>query len=134
MPDGLIVALDGPYEGKANDATMVEENGLAGRIEGIFEGERVMDLLFLFGDAAYTCNRTILSPYPEPYTVGQAAFNASLQEPRLAVDGAFSWVVGRFTANHLKHNLKLGLQPLGPTWQVSVLLANCLTCMKEEGN
>lgn len=129
-PDGLVISLDGPYEGAVNDVTMLKESGVLERIEGMFEAESEGPL-FLYGDKAYACNHLVLSPYSGAViTPEQQAFNDSLQHARLAVEWAFSWITQKFTTNHFTYNLKLGLQPVAQIWQVSVLLANCLICLR----
>lgn len=127
VPNGLIIVMDGPYEGRASDLTMYLDSGLDQRIQDLMKGK---ERLYLFGDQAYSCQHNILTPYPTPSTLAEQRFNSSLQIARLSVEWAFGWVVGRFTANHFHKNLKTNLQPIGPLWSVSVLLANCLTCLK----
>jgi hypothetical protein len=134
-PDGLILALAGPFEGKASDATMLRESGVIERLSQMFEDSQDNEAKMLFGDKGYSCNECVLCPFPEPCkTTEEQAFNDSLQVSRLAVEWAFGWVLNNFSANHFKHNLRSGLQPVGAIWSVSVLLANCLTCMKARGN
>ena len=130
-PDGLIIAMDGPYEGPANDVTMLVDSGVVNRLERMFEELPEEQWLYLYGDKAYSCNRFVLSPYiGDRLTPGEVAFNESMQEARLAVEWVFGWVNSKFTANQFRHNLKVGLQPVGQIWMVSVLLANCLTCLR----
>ena len=65
-PDGLALHLDGPYEGRMNDISILHDSGLECRLDELLdgaEGSRVQDRFYLFGDKAYGSFSTVMSPF-----------------------------------------------------------------------
>lgn len=127
-PDGIIVHLHGPHEGKTHDATMLNRSGLR---EILSEIARDGDTNYvIYGDPAYGLAEHIVTPYRGAVvTPEQEAFNASMSQARVSVEWAFGKVVGLFAFLDFAKNLKLHLQPVGKYYAVAVLLTNCHTCL-----
>lgn len=127
-PDGLIVHLHGPHEGKVHDATMLNRSGLREVLSEVaVDGERSY---VIYGDPAYGLAEHIITPFRGAMiTPQQEAFNASMSQARVSVEWGFGKVVGLFAFLDFAKNLKLHLQPVAMYYTVAVLLTNCHTCL-----
>ena len=131
-PDGLIASISGPFHGKINDSTMVAESRLNEHLRSFWSTNQTREILYLYGDQAYSSQAYILSPWPETPTMSKQRkrFNRSLQKSRIAVECLFGMTQSMWTTNAFKHNLKMGNMAVASYWQVSVLLTNCYTCFR----
>ena len=128
-PDGLVISLHGPYEGKANDAAMVHDSKIEHHISSILAGKEDNDL-YLFGDSAYTSFRRIMRPYPEATAAPEDKhFNLIISGVRIAVEQAFGLTKNNWALNAYDNALKSGLQPVAAYFEVSILFTNLLTCL-----
>ncbi|KAE8967973.1 hypothetical protein PR002_g27893 [Phytophthora rubi] len=88
-PDGLIISVYGPVEGRRHDTTMLIMSGLLEYMhkEGWFEGN------VIYGDPAYGTADYLCYPFPlaTPGSV-QAEFNARMSNVREAVEWGFGRV------------------------------------------
>jgi len=89
-PDGLVIHIYGPVEGRRHDETVYKQSGLGEILEKHFwtpEGER----LFIYGDPAYSVSGHVLSPYKGPaLTEAEQQFNTRMSRVREPVELAFS--------------------------------------------
>eukprot|EP00171_Calliarthron_tuberculosum_P020630 IDg20630t1 len=85
VPDGLIMHLYGPVEGRQPDCVMYGRSGLDGCME---ENFRVDGKQFcIYGDAAYVLREWLVTAYPRhTATAEQQAFNVSMNRVRTAVE------------------------------------------------
>ena len=74
--------------------------------------------LCIYGDPAYPLRRHLQSPY---------------RDGNLDKETSVEWVFGDITRYlafvNFKHNLKIGLSPIGKIYSVCALLRNALTCL-----
>lgn len=128
-PDGLIVHLHGPHEGKVHDATLLQRSGLLAILDTHAHDPDGQDL-HIYGDPAYGLTAHLISPYKGAHIDDmQQAFNASMSAVRVSVEWAFGKVTQQFAFLDFAKNQKLLLQPVGAFYTVGVLLTNCHTCL-----
>ncbi|ETP08005.1 hypothetical protein F441_15896 [Phytophthora nicotianae CJ01A1] len=88
-PDGLIVSLFGPLEGRRHDYSMLNLSGLVDLMEndqsGIFCGK------IIYGDPAYRCSRFICCPSIDTSTIA-VKFNRDMNSVRESVEWGFGRV------------------------------------------
>jgi len=133
-PDGLISSLEGPYEGRDNDWRMFKEGDARRHLEKMLSrpGRRKV---FLYGDPAYRCYNIIVSPYHHHLgrahlSEEQRNFNARLSRTRVSVEHSFGETTQFFTYTCFEKGLRIGKQAVGAFYVVTVLLNNCLICLK----
>ena len=129
-PDG-IASIAGPFLGKDNDSTMVGTSGLTRHLAHLWDPVELEEILFLFGDQAYSAHTYIKAPWPETAILPhRKQFNRSIQAARISVENLFGLCASRWTANAFKWNLRMGNMAVANYWQVAVLLTNCCTCLQ----
>lgn len=127
-PNGLIVNLFGPIEGRRHDAYMLAESGLAPQLTQFNQtnGQPYV----LYGDPAYGLSRNILAPYRgAQLTQQQKDFNKSMSQVRICVEWVFGKICQYFTYVDFKRSNKILLLPVGKHYTVAALLTNCHTCL-----
>lgn len=86
--------------------------------------------LCIYGDPAYPLRRHLQSPYREGnLSDEQRAFNSSMSSVRVSVEWVFGDITRYFAFVNFKHNLKIGLSPIGKIYSVCALFRNALTCL-----
>ena len=126
-PDGIIVHLSGPWNGRRHDAGMLAESGIDISIGRPLLHENVQYVLY--GDPAYPLTSYLIAPYRERnLTAEQNLFNQRMSNVRESVEWAFGKVSTLFAFVDFKKNLKLHLQPVAKYYSVAVFLTNCHTC------
>jgi nuclease HARBI1 len=127
-PNGLIVDLTGPWEGRRHDCGMLRESGLLPRLEGI---RNMMGSAYIYGDPAYPISDVIQAPYKGAcLSEVQKEFNMKMSRVRVSVEWCFGKVVSLFPFVDFKKSQKLYLQPVGKYYFVAVLLTNMHTCVE----
>jgi hypothetical protein len=129
-PDGMILSLAGPYEGKLNDYQMMLESGIEVKLAAIHE-ERI-EKLFLYGDAAYRGLTWTFGPYlgGKALSALHQDFNRSLSSVRISIEQCFGRTGELWMWMTWKRALISGLMPIGSLYQVAVLLTNCMGCFR----
>ena len=124
-PDGIIVEMHGPFEGRTNDKRMLAESGMMDRLERDFPDYCV------FGDRGYDAGHPSLQiPFTGAHiTQDEANYNLKMLKIRQPVEWAFGKVVNLFAFVDFKKNNKLHKQPVGIFYLNAVLLANCHSCL-----
>lgn len=130
-PDGVIVHLNGPHEGKVHDASLLARSGLLDLLDEIAWGpEPERQRLLIYGDPAYGVSGHLVSPFKgAALTAEQQAFNASMSAVRVSVEWGFGKVVKHFAFVDYAPNQKVLLQPVGNYYTVAVLFTNCHSCL-----
>lgn len=131
-PDGLISHIDGPWEARVNDLTMIRRSGVNERLMREFAPPR-RGPLYLFGDQAYKQQPFVISPYTgrrENMSRDQVRFNDRLSKARIAVENSFGLTHNLFTATAFKYGLESGQQPCALYFETAILLANCFVCLR----
>jgi hypothetical protein len=127
-PDGLILHLFGPMEGRRHDMFMYNTSGIDQVLQNslLISGRQY----YLYGDVAYT-----LRPYLQTGFRGstissdEMAFNASMSKVRVTVEWAFRDVKQYFTHVDLPRKLRLRETPAGLLYVSSVMLWNFRVCL-----
>ena len=86
-PDGLIISMFGPVEGRRHDSTMLAISGFLERLRSkgeTFKGK------YIYGDPAYGCSDLVCCPFAfaEPGS-RQSEFNSSMSSVREVVEWSF---------------------------------------------
>ncbi|KIJ25049.1 hypothetical protein M422DRAFT_145348, partial [Sphaerobolus stellatus SS14] len=85
-PDGLVIHVFGPIDGRRHDETVFKESSLADLLEKHF-WTPAGELLYLYGDAGYLVGPHIILPYKEPVlTPQQEVFNREMSRIREPVE------------------------------------------------
>ena len=127
-PNGLIVSMFGPIEGRSHDAFILGESGLADKLRRVQRpnGEPYV----IYGDPAYGLDLKILSPFRGAnLTAEQQEFNRCMSKARVSVEWGFGKIIQNFAFLDFKKNLKILLQPVAKYYLVGTLLMNCHTCL-----
>ncbi|XP_064643071.1 uncharacterized protein LOC135497238 [Lineus longissimus] len=132
-PNGLIVNLFGPVEGRRHDSAMLRMSNLV-RILEILDyrmNDEDRTPICLYGDPAYPLRDILVGPFKGAVlTDEQKEFNKRMSSVRQSVEWQFGEIVGIFAFLDYEKNLKLYLQPVGKLYVVGALLTNCHTCIK----
>ena len=129
IPNGLIVNLFGPIEGKRHDAAVLAQSGFLNQLQqhSIAPDGRI---LCIYGDSAYPLRPQLQAPFREPgLTAQQKEFNKSMSQVRVSVEWVFKEIVNYFKFMDFKKNLKVHLSAVGKMYLVCALLTNCRTCL-----
>lgn len=127
-PDGLIVHLFGPLEGRRHDSGVLRESNLLATLTNL---PALPDggVYCIYGDPAYPLRPQLMVPYPSVnITPEQHEFNTAMSSARIAVEWAFGKVVQFFAFVDYKKNQKILLQPVASHYFCAVLFTNCHTC------
>ena len=107
QPNGLIVNLFGPIEGRRHDAAMLAESGLLAQLQ---QHSRAPNgrVLCIYGDPAYPLRQELQSPFRRPgLTPQQEEFNRSMSKVRISVEWEFKEIITYFKFIDFKKNLKV---------------------------
>jgi len=128
-PDGIIIHIYGPVDGRHHDETVYKESGLAELLEQHFWTPNQQPL-FIYGDPAYNIGSHILCPFKGPVvTQEQQAFNTKMSRVREPVEWIFKEVTQKFTFLDFACSQKILLSPCGLFYLVSILLCNAHTIL-----
>ena len=127
-PDGIILHLSGPLEGRRHDSAMLAESGLLASLSHLPLAPNGQNFC-IYGDAAYPLRpQLIVSFLGNHLTAQQQQFNQQMSAARIAVEWGFAKVLKYFAFVDFRKNQKLLLQPVASHYFCAVLLANCHTC------
>ena len=127
-PNGLIVHLFGPIEGRRHDAYVLSQSGLLNKLRPHTNTNG--DPYVVYADPAYGISHNVISPYRgSNLSPGEREFNKSMSAMRVSVEWSFGKITQLFAFLDFKKNLKLFLQPVGKYHLVGGLLTNCHTCL-----
>ncbi|CAB3981116.1 Hypothetical predicted protein [Paramuricea clavata] len=110
-PNGLIVNLFGPIEGRRHDAFMLGVSGLLPQLERITKpnGEPYV----IYGDPAYGISTHVIPPFRGAhFTQLQQKFNRKMSEVQVSVEWGFGKILQYFAYLDFRKNLKVLLQPV----------------------
>ncbi|KIJ24503.1 hypothetical protein M422DRAFT_274703 [Sphaerobolus stellatus SS14] len=92
-PDGLIIHMYGPVDGRRHDETVYKESGLAELLDKHFWTPNG-DALFIYRDPAYTVAAHVMSPFKGPAVSRQErAFNTAMSQIRTPVEWLFKEIL-----------------------------------------
>ncbi|XP_067090351.1 putative nuclease HARBI1 [Osmerus mordax] len=76
----LVTSVEAKWPGSVHDSRIFRESALCHRLEqGLFSG-------LLVGDRGYACQPCLMTPYPDPNTRPQTAFNVALNRTRVKIE------------------------------------------------
>jgi DDE superfamily endonuclease len=127
-PDGLLLHLFGPVEGRRHDMFLYNES----RLDNVLRSSMVIAdrQYYLYGDPAYT-----LRPYLQVGFKGsvlgpdEVAFNFSMSKVRVTVEWAFRDVKQYFTHLDVPRKLRLRVTPAGLWYVCAAMLWNFRVCL-----
>lgn len=133
-PNGLIVNLHGPVEGRRHDSFLLRDSQLMPQLEAHMNRPDPPPgspaIYSLYGDPAYPMRAHLLSPFrADQLTPEEQAFNTQMSAVRTCVEWEFGKLLQLFAFVDFKKNLKVLLQPVASMYVVSALLANCHKCL-----
>ena len=136
-PDGLLVHVKGPYEGRSSDWGIWKDSGMEQKLKEFSKDEEGTQL-WVYGDAGYTMTKGLMSSFrvqgatanrtAVPLQEDQEVFNANMSRQRIAVEWGFGKLVTTFAFIDFHKKLKLGLSPVGSVAFAAVILTNVHTC------
>ena len=131
-PDGLIISMFGPVEGRRHDSTMLAISGFLERLRSkgeTFKGK------YIYGDPAYGCSDLVCCPFAfaEPGS-RQSEFNSSMSSVREAVEWSFGRLKSLWPTVAYDKKMKVRQFTIGRTFLVASLLTNCHCCLQPNGN
>lgn len=132
-PDGIIVHLAGPVEGRRHDRFIFNQSGIVELLEKYANREDGTPFV-IYGDPAYGINRHLISPFRGPrnlLTENERRFNSLMSRVRIVVEWVFKEVTQQFSFLDRKRSQKLLLSPVGTQYIVAVLLHNAHVCLHE---
>lgn len=134
-PDGRVVHLYGPVEGRRADPGILNDSLLIERCtEHAFmddeDGGRTN--LQLFGDSAYGISQQMLSPYSGAgeRTDDELEWNVRMGSVRVKVEHIFGIVTKTWPFLNAWWKMQVYRSPVGRYYRVGVLLANALNCFR----
>lgn len=128
LPNGLIGSLQGPYEGRRHDSTMLFQSGVLRdmQVNAFYNG----DPFCIYGDYAYPLSVHIQTPFQGAnLTQDQHSYNSRMKTVRVSVEWLFGDIKNYFKFIDWRKVLKIGLSPVGKQFLVSGLLQNAKTCL-----
>ncbi|KAH9112469.1 hypothetical protein AeMF1_013204 [Aphanomyces euteiches] len=130
-PDGIVVGMYGPVEGRRHDATVLSMS----RMLDIFRAHEILQDYCIYGDPAYGCQQCLSSPFRNAQAGSpEAAFNAAMSSVRESVEWSFHIIKSLWGYVSVDKKMKVRNSPVGMFWLVAALLTNCNTCLKPQGN
>lgn len=128
-PDGIIVHLAGPYQGRHHDVTLYRASGLE---QALYRWAKDSNgnQMYIYGDPAYTISPVLQVPYPKVgITPRQEAFNESMSRVRVAVEWSFGHTLQYFAFSDFKKSQRSLLSSVHLHYIVSVIFANIHSCI-----
>jgi len=122
-PDGIVVHLAGPFEGRRNDKFLLRRSGLLDVLD------RFPQRLKLYCDAGYGRGTRVVRPLYARHDREAAAINRQMSSLRISVEHSFRKPAMYFAYCDYARQMKVELQPVGAYYVVAVLLSNCHTCL-----
>ncbi|KAE9176059.1 hypothetical protein PF004_g26202 [Phytophthora fragariae] len=128
-PDGLIVHVFGPAQGRAHDLTLLEDSDL----ENIIGRDRRFHGYRLYGDPAYGQTDVFASPFDKVgVTREEIEVNRSLSKVRISVEWMFGKIIGDWAMLDFKRKMSIGNVPVGMLYEVAAIFADCVTIARHQ--
>ncbi len=127
-PDGLIIHLFGPIEGRYHDVRLLRESGLGDTMIQHARDQSNRQLC-VYGDPAYGVTSWLVSPFKgSKLTPQQEQFNSSMSAVRGTVEWGFQRIVTLWAFLDFAKNQKIYLQRVGMFYQFCTLMTNVHAC------
>lgn len=128
-PDGLILNLYGPVEGRRHDSAMLQQSDVLHQFEQGNWIDRNGSKFAIYGDPAYPIRECLAAPFRNPTNELEELFNRRMSAVRICVEWQFGKLLTEFAFLDFKKNLKIFLQPVAKLYIVAAILLNCRTCL-----
>ena len=127
LPDGLILYLFGPIEGRHHDSYLLALSGLLALLEQRFGAHPYC----IFGDVAFPLSARLITPWRDSdiQYLHQQHFNRAHKAVRVAVEWSFRQIKARWPQLKRKDTQQILRSPLRPLYVVATLLSNAHTCL-----
>lgn len=130
-PDGIIIHLSGPYQGRHHDLSLLRASGITNSLYQHAKDTRG-NQLYLYGDPGYQISPVLMVPYSTTnITPRQQAFNESMSRVRVAVEWTFGHVLQYFAFSDYKKSQRSLLSCVHRHYVVSVLFSNIHSCITQ---
>ena len=127
-PDGMIVDLCGPFEGRRSDCFLLTQSEIEDRMIPKAQ-DHMGRALCIYGDGVYPLSAQICKPFVGSHlSDDQEAFNRAMSVQRVHVEYGFQRITSIWAFLDFPKNLKNGLQSVGKQYMVGALLVNCMAC------
>jgi DDE superfamily endonuclease len=122
-PDGIILNLFGPWEGRRHDMTLFRESEIEHALsEGLTGGA---EQHHLYADSGYVVRPYMLAPFPrQTRDLGELTFNRRMAKVRVTVEWAFKDVKKYFLHQSFSQKMVLSRVPIGKWYICTALLWN----------
>ncbi|KAE9093882.1 hypothetical protein PF007_g17964 [Phytophthora fragariae] len=128
-PDGIIVHMFGPGQGRAHDLTLLDGSAL----EEIISRDHRFRGYLLYGDPAYGHTYVFASPFDKVgATSEELVVNKSLSSVRIAVEWGFGQIISEWALLDFKRKMSIGNVPVGMLYEVTAIFANCVTIARHQ--
>ncbi len=131
MPNGIIVRLDGPFNGRRHDSAILHLSHLLRECRQRLVVSQEKWYCF-YGDPGYANQKFIKVGYKQRQanlSEKQKQFNKEMSALRVHVEYGFGKIIKLFAFLDFKKNQKLLLQPVKLQYMVAAILSNCHTCL-----
>ena len=127
-PDGLIVDLFGPVEGRRHDMFLMKKSAFMERLR-CYSRDTDGNIMSIYGDPAYALSAYILCGFKgSNLSQQQQTFNMKMSAVRATVEYGFQRITTLFAWVDFKKNQKIGLQNIGVYYHVAAFLTNVHSC------
>jgi hypothetical protein len=128
-PDGIVIHIFGPVEGRRHDLTVYRQSGLQSILDAHFWSPNGTQLC-IYGDPAYSRAPHLISPYKgSAISAEQSKFNFDMSRVRESVEWVFKEVHQQFPFLDFSRNQKILKTPCGLYYLVAILLCNAHTIL-----
>lgn len=131
MPNGMIVRLDGPFNGRRHDSAILQLSNLLQECEETLVVSHEKFFAF-YGDPGYANQKFVKVGFKNSRAIltdRQKQFNRDMSALRVHVEYGFGKIIQLFAFLDFKKNQKLLLQPVKLQYIVAGILTNCHTCL-----
>lgn len=139
LPNGLFGHLYGLFEGRRNNAFLLQDSGLLDKCAtyairpGTSPDDPPLVRYFqLFGDPAYGLSPHLVSPFAGPgqRTQEEIAWNMAMAAVRIEVEHGFALVLNNWAFLRCSWKMQVYSSPVGRYYRFGVLLTNAMSCLR----
>lgn len=127
----MIARLDGPYESKKHDSSMLTESNLLAKWNN-HSCTPFAKPFCIHGDPVYPLRVHLQWPYWNNTAwliQNQEAHSKAMSQVRSSTEWVFDDIVNYFASLDYRKNLKIGLNSVGKMYVTRALIRNAYTCM-----
>ncbi|KAF0729938.1 hypothetical protein Ae201684P_014315 [Aphanomyces euteiches] len=126
-PDGIIVHVFGPVEGRRHDLTILRRS----KLETALKNDQRFRGYIIFGDPAYGRSEQFASPFSgSRINAAQHEVNKSMSRVRVSIEWSYSQIIRYWSHLENRHKMCIGKSPISKIYKIAILLTNCVTCCR----